>query len=295
MDLSINPFLVPLTLEGIDAYVDEMLSADLPPDKAYTYGNKLRAYRASLEQVKNLVTSVEYKDFEFDAGPQLVKNVSYRDGYCEVDQIADMIDVLKRDRYSKACVAITWYPVDELMRKHKSSPCLLSIQALVHDGRLNLTVVFRSHDMTQGWPTNAYGCAAIQAEIAKAIKLPPGLLTIISGSAQIYKNYYKQVEEMLAKYTDSIGNCTDKRGNYHIKILGDKIVVTLSHPQTGVELAKYSGTTAYELGYKIAQGNSPLTAHSIYLGTELAIAQICLEDRRPYKQDTFFQSSKDLF
>ncbi|MEK6848269.1 MAG: hypothetical protein AABX65_01415, partial [Nanoarchaeota archaeon] len=41
MDLSTNPFLIPLTQEKIKAYQDEILSPVLPEGKAYTYGNKL--------------------------------------------------------------------------------------------------------------------------------------------------------------------------------------------------------------------------------------------------------------
>jgi len=40
-DLSINPFLVPLTKEKIKAYQEEIMSPLLPEGKAYTYGNKL--------------------------------------------------------------------------------------------------------------------------------------------------------------------------------------------------------------------------------------------------------------
>ncbi|MEJ2267604.1 MAG: hypothetical protein P8X70_00830, partial [Nanoarchaeota archaeon] len=37
MDLSVNPFLVPLTIEKIEAYKKEILSSILPEGKAYTY------------------------------------------------------------------------------------------------------------------------------------------------------------------------------------------------------------------------------------------------------------------
>lgn len=160
MDLSVNPFLVPLTTEKIEAYKKEILSPILPEGKAYTYGNKLRAYYyPSGEEIKKLVNTTEYKDFEFKQGDWLDKNVVYKDNCCEINQVQDIIDVLKRDVYSKACVAITWHAADELMRKHKSSPCLVFLQAMVQDEKLNLTIFFRSHDMTQGWPENAYGCA----------------------------------------------------------------------------------------------------------------------------------------
>jgi len=291
LDLSLNPFLVPMTIEKIEAYKEEILSPLLPPGKAYTYGNKLRAYSyPAADQIKTLVSTGEYKDFEFKQGPWLDRNVAYHGSDCEVNQIQDVIDVLKRDKYSKACVAITWHPADELMRKHKSSPCLVFLQALVQDEKLNLTVFFRSHDMTQGWPENAYGCAAIQAEIAEAIGLPAGLLIIISGSAQVYSNYFKQVEEMLKKHSSSLKSCTDARGNYQIQIKAGNIVVSLLHPESGTILEKYVGKTAYELRDKIAVASLP-TAHAIYLGTELAVAELKLRAGEPYEQDTSFKSS----
>lgn len=293
MDLSINPFLVPLTKAKIEAYKREILSPLLPKGKAYTYGNKLRAYYCPCpEKIKELVNTKEYKDFEFQQGKWLDKNVRYKKNYCEINQIKDMIDVLKRDPYSKACVAITWHTADELMRKHKSSPCLVFLQALVQEEKLNLTVFFRSHDMTQGWPENAYGGAAIQEEIAKGIGVDSGLLIIISGSAQIYNNYYQQVESMLKKYKDVVKKtCHDKRGNYQIKIEDNEIIVTLLHPETGIELEKYSGKTAYDLRDKIASATSLNTGHAIYLGTELAIAELCLKKKKTYNQDSTFKTS----
>jgi len=292
MDLSLNPFLIPLTAEKIEAYCAEILSPLLPAGKAYTYGNKLRAYKfPAPDQIRALVTTDEYRDFEFGQGSWLDRNVTYRDGFCEINQIQDVIDVLKRDPYSKACVAMTWHPADELMRKHKSSPCLVQIQALVQDEKLNLTVFFRSHDMTQGWPENAYGCAAIQAEIAEAIGLPTGLLIIISGSAQIYNNYFKQVEEMLKKYSADIRTCSDARGNYQIQIKAGNIVVSLLHPESGKVLEKFVGKTAYELRDKIGAVTSLTITHAIYLGSELAIAEFKLRAGESYEQDTTFRSS----
>ncbi|OGZ33858.1 MAG: hypothetical protein A3I88_01560 [Candidatus Portnoybacteria bacterium RIFCSPLOWO2_12_FULL_39_9] len=289
MDLSINPFLVPLTKEKIKAYQDEILSSLLPEGKAYTYGNKLRAYYyPTSQEIKKLVNSEGYRDFEFGQGPWLDKNISYKENYCEINQIEDIIDVLKKDLYSKACVAITWHPADELMRKHKSSPCLVFLQALIQEEKLNLTVFFRSHDMVQGWPENAYGCAAIQNEIAGAIGIEPGLLIIISGSAQIYNNYYQQIKEMLKKYAGLRKDCHDKRGNYQIRIENDEIVVVVLHPENGKELEKYTGKTAYQLKDKIASSASLDTGHAIYLGTELAAAELALKDHQPFEQDMTF-------
>lgn len=286
-DLSINPFLVPLTKEKIDAYQREIKSPILPPGKAYTYGNKLRAYiHSSAKEIIELVNTKEYKDFEFGKGKHLDANINYKGELCEIDQIKDIIDVLKRDPYSKAGVAITWHVSDELMRKHKSSPCLVLLHPIIQDEKLNLMVYFRSHDMTQGWPENAYGCAAIQKEIADAVGIETGILTIISGSAQIYAHYYQQVEEMLKRYKDLDLSFKAPRGNYLVEIKDNKIIVSLVHPETGKTLEIFEGTSCQELRRKIAKFAAfEDSYHPLYLGSELMRAEYALKNDLPYEQD----------
>ena len=287
MDLSVNPFLVPLTEEKINAYKEEILSPVLPEGKAYTYGNKLRAYLVPSAPIIDLVNTTEYRDYEFGKGSWLDANVNYLDeDYAEVNQIQDIIDVLKKDPYSKACVAVTWHVQDELMRKHKSSPCLVLIQAVVQDEKLNLYVFFRSHDMTQGWPENAYGCAAIQKEIADAIGVDTGILTIVSGSGQIYAHYYEQVKEMLKKYHAYEDNFDDKRGFYVIEAIDKKIVVKHLNPFDNSEIDRFEGKTAKEIYAKIAEKGGPIdSSHLMYLGSELGKAELCIRKNIEYRQD----------
>ena len=286
MDLSLNPFLVPLTQDKIDAYQQEVLSPELPKDKAYTYGNKLRAYIShSPDYIKDLVNTKEYKNFEFGQGQHLDKNIIYSDKICEIDQVDDMIDVLTRNLYIKSSVAITWHVQDELMRKHKSSPCLVLIQALVQDEKLNLTTYWRSHDMVQGWPENAYGMAAIQKKIADSIGVDPGILIMISCSAQIYKNYYKQVEDMLEKYRKKELMFDDPRGNYIIKVKDERIVVTHIHPITNRDMEVIEGTTAKEIYLKISERGDIDTSHALYIGSELGKAETAIKNNLEYIQD----------
>ena len=292
-DLSLNPFLVPLTKEKILAYQKEVLSPLLPEGKAYTYGNKLRAYLVEdAGVVKELVNSPAYKDFEFGKGAHLDANVKYLEKGCEIDQIADIIDALKRDPYSKAGVAITWHVSDELMRKHKSSPCLVLLHPIVQDEKLNLMVYFRSHDMVQGWPENTYGCAAIQKTIADAIGLPTGIITIISGSAQIYAHYYKQVEEMLSKFRKQKINYSDPRGNYVIAIEDGKISIALLHPETNREIEKIYGASARQIYEQLAFRAQINTSHALYLGAELQKAEFALKRKLEYIQDGELREKK---
>ena len=172
------------------------------------------------------------------------------------------------------------------MRKHKSSPCLVFLQALVQDERLNLTAFFRSHDMVQGWPENAYGCAAIQKEIADAAGVKAGSLTVISGSAQIYKHYYQQVREMLAKFRKPSDNLDDPKGNIVVEVKNGVIRVNLMHPETGKVLEVFEGSTPKEIYKKIdfSVGNLK-PEHAMYIGTELQKAHLCLKSGKPYEQD----------
>ena len=286
MDLSINPFLVSLTEEKIKAYQQEVLSPDLPEGKAYTYGNKLRAFEVQNSQyVKNLATSPEYKNFEFPR--ELVdKNIKYHNGTCAIDQIDDIIEVLKRNKNIKSTIALTWHVEDELLRKHKSSPCLVLIQPLLQNDKLNLFVYFRSHDMVQGWPENAYGCAAIQKHIADSIGVETGIITIVSGSAQIYKHYYQQVEEMLQKFYKYEVSYHDAKGNYVIQIINNEIVVKLLHPVSNRELEIFKGTRARKLSLDISSKVRMFDAfHAMYLGNELLKAELALKNKLNYEQD----------
>lgn len=287
LSLEINPFLVPITIEKIEAYQKEILSPLLPEGKAYTYGNKLRAYLFdNPELIKKLVNTDEYKDFEFGKGDFLDENIIYKENSCEINQIKDIIEVLKRDPYSKACIAITWHAQDELMRKHKSSPCLVLLQPIIQGGKLNLTTYWRSHDMAQGWPENAYGIAAIQKEIADSLEIEPGIMTMISSSAQIYKHYYAQIESMLKEYRKSKVDYYDSRGHYIIKVKENKIIIEHTHPDTHKLLEVFEGITAKEIYLKIADKNDIKTDHAMYLGEELKIAEHCLKYNKEYVQDS---------
>ncbi len=140
--------------------------------------------------------------------------------------------------------------------------------------------------MTQGWPENAYGCAAIQKKIADEVGVSSGILTIVSGSAQIYNHYYQQVEDMLAKHRKQKVDYNDPRGNYVIEVKDGKIGVCHVDGQSNQELERFEGENAYELGLKISHaGQIHKTDHAIYLGRELQKAEHALMSGKKYEQD----------
>ncbi|MBL7147571.1 MAG: hypothetical protein ISS82_01985 [Nanoarchaeota archaeon] len=288
-DLSRNP--LNLTKEQIKEYAKEILNSELPPGKAYTYGNKLRAYEVPDFKIDNLLNiNEENVDFEFkddlkENRELLIKHAVKDKGIYKINQVKDMIECLKRNINSKNAVGITWHVEDELVRKHKSSPCAVFIQAIMQNNKLNLTVFFRSHDMYGGWPQNAYGFRALQKEISNALGLKMGFLTMISGSAQVYHHVFRIAEQMLEKYKKFDNKIYDIRGNYLISLENGKIKV--EHiDNRGITLDEFYGENALELIDKIAFGDGPENKrHLMYLGTELKKAEIALKKGLVYVQD----------
>lgn len=288
-DLSRNP--LNLTKEQIKDYTKEILNSELPPGKAYTYGNKLRAYEVPEFKINNLLRIDKEKvDFEFkdDLNKNrelLIKHAVKGEDFFKINQVKDMIECLKRNINSKNAVGISWHVEDELVRKHKSSPCAIFIQAIMQNNKINLTVFFRSHDMYNGWPQNAYGFRALQKEIADALGLKMGFLTMISGSAQVYHHVFKIAEQMLEKYKKFDKKIYDVRGNYLISLNDNKIKV--EHVDNkGITLDEFYGENALELIDKIAFKDGPENKrHLMYLGTELKKAELALKKGLGYVQD----------
>lgn len=99
-------------------------------------------------------------------------------------QVDKMINRLQQDPTSRRAVATTWRPCDDF--GGKSVPCLVMLNALVRCEHIHVTAYFRSHDIRQAWPANAYGLYKIMQKMADELGVQVGGLTTISGSAHIY-------------------------------------------------------------------------------------------------------------
>lgn len=111
--------------------------------------------------------------------------------YKGINQIDYIIDTLNKNQDSRRAIAITWQPdVDE---KLEDVPCLQNIICTLDDtgygdiNYLNMTAVFRSHDMFLGLPMNAIGLSGLMEKIANKIDgAVIGTLTIVSLNAHVY-------------------------------------------------------------------------------------------------------------
>jgi thymidylate synthase len=264
------PDYLPCDRAHIASYLPTVLTADPPrlteglqnQDLRYTYGQRLRSYFG-------------------------------------VDQVADIITKLARERDSRSAVASLW----DATKDHVvgGSPCLNHIWARIVDGTAYLTAVIRSNDMFKAWPENAFALRALQAMIARGVaartgeSLRLGELVILSQSAHIYDDDWDTAQHVLARHYAEIAQRRrerrDPRGNFVIELEGETIRVERL-AASGEHMHYYFGDSAAGLIRDILADEAVSTvAHSLYLGAELAKAEAALSypDQFVYTQDRQLQ------
>lgn len=221
--------------EHLEEYYDQIISAKPYNGINYTYGQRLRSH--------------------FD-----------------VDQIAEIIDELKKEKFSRRAVAITW----DVKIDHDSShaPCLDLVQCNIQDNKLYLTAYIRSNDMVKAWVENAYGLRRLQKFISVAIGVPMGTLITISNSAHIYESDISIVEKLITR--NVLVKYDDPRGNFIIDTSDD--LINLQLLDNGKVIDQYSGDSAEAITIQLYMNNvisNPY--HAMYLGRELQRAELRLK------------------
>jgi thymidylate synthase len=145
-------------------------------------------YARDLLQGSHASFEYDYHGRLFDWGERLMANGEA----VHVDQIAYIIDKLKKSQVSRRAVAITWNPViDEHL---DDCPCLQLVQCILRDSRLVMRVVFRSNDMLTAAGANMYALVQLQRFIAGELGLPCGTYTHISLVPHIY--YVRDINDI---------------------------------------------------------------------------------------------------
>lgn len=247
-DFDLPPWL-PVTAEQLDAYYPQLLTRSRPENIAYTYGERL---------------------FDFNGR----------------DQIALMVEELRSMRYSRRAVAALWDPARD--PRSADPPCLNLLQARARDGKLHLTAYFRSHDVYRAWLMNAFGLRKLQAEIADRVgNCMLGDLVIVSQSAHIYADSWEAARQITTEhareYLKNPRLVRDPRGSFNIRVEGFQIRVDHYSPE-GNLLATFNGGSARALQRELAFFTSRID-HAIYLGMELAKAELALKNGWTYTQD----------
>lgn len=175
--------------------------------------------------------------------------------------------LLDGDPHSRVGFMTTWRLEDS--GKSSNRPCLVGVQQRVIDGRLNLTLVFRSHDLFAGWPLNLGGWAMYGCARASALGVLPGFLVCHSVSAHVYQRDWVDADKQVAEISRELR--WDRRSQWHVgKGSNGQLVVKAFNPDTEQLLRTFEGSSVATLRAEIeASGLVTEIGAAMWLGAEL--------------------------
>jgi thymidylate synthase len=141
----------------------------------------------------------EWADESGDLGP--VYGVQWRswptpDGG-HVDQIAEVVRLLREDPDSRRIVVSAWNVAD--LPRMALAPCHAFFQFHVAANRLSCQLYQRSADVFLGVPFNIASYALLTHLLAQQCDLEPGELVWTGGDCHVYDNHREQVETLLSR------------------------------------------------------------------------------------------------
>jgi thymidylate synthase len=141
----------------------------------------------------------EWADAEGELGPvygRQWRSWSTADGR-HIDQIASVVEALKRDPNSRRHVVSAWN-VGELDRM-ALPPCHCLFQFNVAEGKLSCQLYQRSADVFLGVPFNIASYALLTLMMAQVTRLAPGEFIHSFGDVHLYLNHLDQADEQLRR------------------------------------------------------------------------------------------------
>ena len=104
-----------------------------------------------------------------------------------VDQLVEVIDLLKKDPETRRAVLTMWDPYTDLNFKGKDFPCNMVIHFEIRFGRLRMIVHCRSNDIIWGaYGANAVHMSILQEYIAAMVGVPMGKYYQVSDNFHAY-------------------------------------------------------------------------------------------------------------
>src|ERR671939_2196992 len=114
-----------------------------------------------------------------------------------IDQIADVVDMIKRNPDSRRLIVSAWNPAD--VDKMALPPCHCLFQFYVAEGRLSCQLYQRSADLFLGVPFNIASYSLLTHMVAQQTGLDVGEFIWTGGDCHIYDNHVEQVEQQLSR------------------------------------------------------------------------------------------------
>ena len=120
-----------------------------------------------------------------------------RSGDWGIDQIATVVEQIKRNPDSRRLIVSAWNVAD--IESMALPPCHCLFQFYVLDGRLSCQLYQRSADLFLGVPFNIASYALLTLMVAQVTDLAPGDFVHTFGDLHLYANHLDQAREQLAR------------------------------------------------------------------------------------------------
>jgi len=128
-----------------------------------------------------------------------------------VDQIAQAIDLIKKNPNSRRIIVTAWNPAD--IDKMALPPCHAFFQFYVANGRIDCQLYQRSADVALGVPFNIASYALLMCMVAAECHLTPGIFTHTLGDAHIYLNHIEGIKAQLTRIPGALPRLEMPRKN----------------------------------------------------------------------------------
>lgn len=200
-----------------------------------------------------------------------------------IDQYKILVDRLIRRPEDADKMMVLWEVPVHGTRDHKR-PCFVLFNALARDGVLDATATYRSNDMGQAWIYNVYSTMRLMQDMASETGLRVGKLVMRSESAHVYDQNQELVRKIWENKVRDVKPSrkwdetqADPRSAIRIALRNEKIVVSLTDPQTGSPFDEVESNDFREI---VAWLNKKepwsQTSHALDIGIQLASAAFAL-------------------
>ncbi len=200
--------------------------------------------------------------------------------YYGFDALAKFAVRLKSNPQDRDCYLSLWNSFKDI--DADDSPCLVSLFFRTYDGRLTLTAVYRTHNAVDAWLKNAYGLMKCLEEVSRDSGIPMGELTMISHSISIDPSRFDVAERVAKSRGFEID--FDPNGQFAVSLEEGEIVAR-HLDDSGRVLGEYRSKKAERIQHEIARDCAISDVnHAMYLGRQLARAQVCLETGEEFEE-----------
>jgi len=155
------------TQDSIEEYFSGyLMNADVTVNEEYTYGSRI----------------LDFPSFDLNkpVETELLGTVHTKTKFNQIDWVINHFKEAPANNH--CCVEIA--KGDDLLLKH--APCLRLISFKLVNGKLNITVFFRSWAFWSGFPTNVGGLQLLNEYVADAIGVETGKMFTVSDGLHIY-------------------------------------------------------------------------------------------------------------